>query len=262
MKDKYKDKEWKCKDVIGGNGGFIYEFIGKVEQIKYVMEGKKWDGFEKYYFECGDFSIGMDEMVIMCFFNKVGLILVLFNYGKDWEMFKKLEDEEIIVIIFYQYFKDVVFFFIFGKKVFVIMDCCKMFQVFDVFIKLDNDMFFFVFYLDYKDWLIWMGKKCDDGECYGVVYVIEDFFVYWWIIGKQVCCCEFIGFFVYKFEGCKENQIFCFKYEKEDKVKFLVFVLLNDWFKNEEVYGKNVKDFVIMVEFIVVVVEDVEKKIL
>nr|CDP24059.1 Putative vacuolar protein sorting/targeting protein PEP1 precursor [Podospora anserina S mat+] len=262
MKDKYKDKEWKCKDAIGGNGGPTHELTGKVEQTKHVMEGKKWDGFEKHYLERGDSSTGTDETVIMRPLNKAGPILVSFNHGKDWETPKKLEDEEITAIIPHQYFKDAVFFLTSGKKVFVTMDRCKTFQAFDAPTKPDNDMFPLAFHPDHKDWLIWMGKKCDDGECYGVAHATEDPFAYWRTIGKQVRRCEFTGSSAYKFEGRKENQILCLKHEKEDKAKPLVLASSNDWFKNEEVYGKNVKDFATMAEFIVVAAEDAEKKTL
>ncbi|KAL2018889.1 hypothetical protein VTK56DRAFT_314 [Thermocarpiscus australiensis] len=261
MDEKYKEKEWKCSDGAGKPSGPATD---KVEQTQKSF--KDWDTWEKHYLERGDSSSAEDETIIMRGWkgSKAGPIHVTHDHGKKWHTPKDLDDEEIWRIIPHRYFKDMVFFVTTGKKVIYTTDRGKTFHSFKAPSEFDPDVFPLAFHPDRKDWLIWMGKKCEHDECYRIASYTRDRGDHWETAGRYVRRCEFTGSSAYKYPDRKVEQILCLKHEREDKGKDnpLVLVSTNDWFEHEEVRGKNVKEFATMAEFIVVASENTAKKTL
>ncbi|KAK4189727.1 hypothetical protein QBC35DRAFT_379527 [Podospora australis] len=263
LKDKYKDVDRKCSDAIGGKPAV--PITDKVKQNETVFDDKDWDSFEKHYLERGDSSSADDETVIMRPWkgnNKPGPIYFTDNQGDKWDTRKQLDGEDILAIIPHTYFKDMVFFITKGKKVYYTQNRGGSIHEFEAPTKPDTEVLPLAFHPDRKDWFLWTGKKCDGDECYRVASFTTDRGDNWKTAARYVRRCEFTGSSAYKFPDRKEEQILCLKHEKEDNNKPLVIVSTNDWFKNEETHGKNVKDFATMAEFIVVAAEDEEKKTL
>ncbi|KAK4170301.1 hypothetical protein QBC43DRAFT_295153 [Cladorrhinum sp. PSN259] len=259
-KEKYKEKEWPCSEAGGKKPSA--PATDKVEQTK--TELKDYDFLEKHYLERGDSSSSVDETVIMRGWSgkKPGPIQISDDQGKTWRKPKDLEDEDIEQIISHQYFKDMVFFITSKKKVIYSTDRGKSFHDFEAPTKFNPKVFPFAFHPDKKNWLIWMGKKCEHDSCYMVASYTRDRGDHWETAARYVRHCEFTGASSYKYPERKAEQILCLKHEDEDKDKGLVLVTTNDWFKNVHTQGKNVKDFATMSEFIVVASEDTEKKTL
>ncbi|KAK4150558.1 hypothetical protein C8A00DRAFT_36836 [Chaetomidium leptoderma] len=263
MDDKYKDVERKCSD-IGGKPSI--PATDKVEQTQKSFKDD-YDTWEKHYLERGDSSSTQGETIIMRGWkgSKVGPIYITEDHGKTWKAPKDLEDEKIVYIIPHQYFKDMVFFITAGKKVIYTTDRGRTFHSFKAPNELARDVFPLAFHPDKKHWLIWMGKKCEnDDDCYAVASFTKDGGDHWQTASRYVRRCEFTGSSAYKYPDRKEEQIICLRHEREDKGKDnpMVLVSTNDWFDNEEIRGKNVKDFATMAEFLVVATEDTEKKTL
>ena len=264
MDEKYKDVDRKCSDIGGKPSAPATD---KVEQTEKSFK-EDWDRWEKHYLERGGSSTAEDETIIMRGHqgtSKMGPILVTHDHGKKWQSPKDLEDEKIIYIIPHQYFKDMVFFITTGEKIIYTTDRGRTFRSFKAPNDPSDHAYPLAFHPDKKHWLLWMGKKCESNkDCYDIVSVSKDGGDHWETAGRYVRRCEFTGSSAYKYPDRKEEQILCLKHEREDKGKDnpMVLVSTNDWFMNEEVREKNVKEFATMAEFIVVATEDTTKKTL
>ncbi|SPQ19392.1 c90402aa-4757-4aad-9602-328fd3eb247e [Thermothielavioides terrestris] len=262
MDEKYKDVDRKCSEIGGKLPGPATD---KVNQTPNSFK-KQWDAWEKHYLERGDSSSTDDETIIMRGRkgDKYGDIYITHDHGKTWHSPKELEDEKIWLIIPHHHFKDMVFFVTNGKKVIYTTDRGRSFHSFKAPHEPHPDVFPLAFHPDKKDWLIWMGKKCEYGDCYEVASYTKDRGDHWETPSRYVRRCEFTGSKAYKYPDRKGEQILCLKHEREDKDKNnpLVLVSTNDWFANEEIRQRNVKEFATMAEFIVVATEDTAKKTL
>ncbi|KAK0612991.1 hypothetical protein B0T17DRAFT_511348 [Bombardia bombarda] len=259
MDEKYKDVERKCGDVVGPPSAPATGLI--------TQTGKqfgRWDSWDKHYLERGESSSSDDETIIMRprSASKFGPIWVTHDHGKKWDEVKALEDEKILQIVPHLYFKDMVFFITSGKDVKYTVDRGHHFHTFKAPTDPDPQAFPLAFHPDKKDWLIWIGKKCEDDECYRVASYSKDRGDHWETGARYVSHCEFTGSSSYKLKERKEEQILCLKHEREDNGKDnpMILVSTNDWFVNEKTHEKNVREFATMSEFIVAAVEDTDKK--
>ncbi|KAJ4295684.1 vacuolar protein sorting/targeting protein PEP1 [Collariella sp. IMI 366227] len=247
MDEKYKDIERKCSEIIGKPSAPATD---KVEQTQTSFE--KYDSFEKHYLERGGSSSSDDETIIMRGFSAEGPldIQITNDHGKKWRIPKELKDEKIIGIVPHQHFKDMVFFLTDGKKVIYTTDRGRTFHSFKAPTEVDRHVFPLVFHPDKKDWLIWVGKKCEKDDCYRIASYSKDRGDHWETGARYVKHCEFTGSSAYKsYPDRKEEQIMCLRHKREDKGKDNPLVL-------------DVKEFASMAEFIVVATENAEKKTL
>jgi photosystem II stability/assembly factor-like uncharacterized protein len=263
MDEKYKDVERKCSDLGGKPSAPATD---KIEQTHESFKDD-WDWWEKHYLERGGSSTTEGETIIMRGhkgMSKLGPIYITDDHGKKWRAPKDLNDEKILYIIPHHYFKDMVFFITTGKKVVYTTDRGRTFHSFKAPNDHSDKAFPLAFHPDKKHWLIWMGKKCEGDDCYGVASFSKDGGDHWQTASRYVRRCEFTGSSAYKYPDRKEEQILCLRHEREDKGKDnpMVLVSTNDWFDNEEIREKNVKEFATMAEFIVVATEDTTKKTL
>jgi photosystem II stability/assembly factor-like uncharacterized protein len=259
MDEKYKDVNRKCADIIGKPSGPATD---KVEQTQKSFKGS-WDWWEKHYLERGESSSADDETIIMRGWkgSSAGPIHITSDHGKTWKTPKELDDEDIQRIIPHRYFKDMIYFVTSGKNVIYSPDRGRTFHSFKAPME-PAEAYPISFHPDKKRWLIWMGKKCENNECYGVASYSKDGGDHWETAGQYVLRCEFTGSAAYKYPDRKEEQILCLRHEEENKDSTVVLSSTNDWFVNDEVRGRNVKDFAVMSEFIVVASENTDKKTL
>ncbi|KAK4240658.1 hypothetical protein C8A03DRAFT_31256 [Achaetomium macrosporum] len=262
MDEKYKDVDRKCSE-IGGKPST--PATDKVEQTQKVFED--WDAWEKHYLERGDSSSSEDETIIMRGIqgSHRGAVHITDDHGKTWHTPKDLEDEKILGIVPHHYFKDMVFFITAGKKVIYTTDRGRTFHSFKAPHDPDPNVLPLAFHPDKKDWLIWIGQKCEkNDDCYTVASFTKDRGDHWETGARYARRCEFTGSSAYKYPDRKEEQILCLKHEREDKGKNnpLMLVSTNDWFENEQIRGRNVKEFATMAEFIVVATENTTKQTL
>lgn len=263
MDDKYKDVDRKCSEIGGKPSSPATD---KVEQTLKTFE-EDWDVWEKHYLERGDSSSSEGETIIMRGRkgSKPGPIYITNDHGKSWHAPKDLEDEKILYIIPHHHFKDMVYFITTGKKVLYTADRGRTFHSFKAPNEPSNTALPLAFHPDKKNWLLWMGTKCESSDdCYGVVSYTKDGGDHWQSPSRYARRCEFTGSSAYKYPDRKEEQILCLKHEKEGKSKDnpMVLVSTNDWFDNEEIREKNVKGFATMAEFIVVATENAAEKTL
>lgn len=263
MDEKYKDVERKCSD-IGGKPST--PATDKIEQTQESFKDD-WDAWEKHYLERGGSSTTEDETIIMRGhkgMSKAGPIYITDDHGKKWRTSKHLNDEKILYIIPHHYFKDMVYFITSGKKVIYTTDRGRTFHSFKAPNDRSDKAFPLAFHPDKKHWLIWMGKKCEGGDCYEVTSWSKDGGDHWESVIGNVRRCEFTGSSAYKYPDRKESQILCLRHERDDNGKDnpLMLVSTSNWFDDEEIREKNVKEFATMAEFIVVATEDTTKKTL
>ncbi|KAM7222639.1 hypothetical protein V8F06_002133 [Rhypophila decipiens] len=264
--EKYKEVEQKCSEVIDAPSA---PATGLISQTKKSFG--EWAEFEKYYLPRGESSTSNDETIIMRPFTankaKAGSIWITHDHGKKWEEIKELKDEKVVEIIPHDYFKDMVFFVLTGKKVIYTLDRGHRYHEFEVQAeKHPEDPYPLKFHPDKMDWLLWEGLKCDGDECYRIVSYSTDRGDNWNTGARYIERCEFTGSSEYtlKYRGREPEQIICVKHSKENNEKDTPWVLAttDDWFKKEEIREKNVKNFATMSEFIVVATEDKKEETL
>ncbi|KAL0939268.1 vacuolar protein sorting protein [Colletotrichum truncatum] len=241
---------------------------GKVKASQHVFETKMND-FEKIYLERGETNKDADETIIVrpVEYGRDGSMSVdkriwrTKDHGKTWD--RILEDENIRGIYPHYYFKDAVFFTTDSKKVIYTIDHAEHFHHFDAPSEpgSGNPL---SFHPDKKDWLIWVGKKCEkvDGkeQCWKEASISRDRGDNWKTALRYVTKCEFTGNSAYKFRDMR--QIVCLANKREDNEKDnpKVIVSSKDFFDEDKQYHQSdVKDFATMAEFIVVAAEDKAK---
>ncbi|KAK3335508.1 hypothetical protein B0T19DRAFT_10337 [Cercophora scortea] len=249
LDEKYKDVERKCSDIIDAPSAPATD-----ELVQERKSFGKWDEWEKHYLERGQTTTGKDESIIMQpkSGSEYGPVFVTQDHGKTWTQPKELKDEKIRQIIPHSYFKDMAFFITEGKEVKYTVDRGNHFHHFIAPTKADTS-FPLAFHPDKKDWLLWMGQKCDD-ECYRIASYSTDRGDSWKTAGRYIQRCEFTGSSAYKYPNRKEPQIVCLRHEREDNEKDnpLALISTNDWFEKEDAHLKGVSDYATMAEFIVV----------
>ncbi|KAK3936073.1 hypothetical protein QBC46DRAFT_37611 [Diplogelasinospora grovesii] len=260
--DKFKDVERKCSDILDAPPAPATDEVTQASKVF-----ADFDAFDKHYLERGDSSTTDDETIIMRPRDsyQFGPVYVTHNHGKKWEEAEYLKNKKIAKMVAHQYFKDMVFFLTAEKKHYYTTDRGDHFHSFTTPTEPDlKDVFPLGFHPDRKDWLVWMGKKCEDDQCFIVASVSKDRGDNWKTIERSVRRCEFTGSSAYKYADRKEEQLLCLKHEREDGGKSpLQLISSNDFFdKDSTVVKTNVKDFATMAEFIMVATEDKEKQTL
>ncbi|KAL2756760.1 hypothetical protein ACRALDRAFT_1041229 [Sodiomyces alcalophilus JCM 7366] len=258
--------ERECSDMINSPTA---PATGEISSTKFVFKDAKLQDFEKIYLERGDSSTQKDETIIAraVEYDSDGLMRIdktiwrTKDHGKKWK--KILKDEEIRGIYPHPHFKDVVFFTTTSKKVIYTTDRTEHFHKFKAPSEPGNSNPL-SFHPDKRDWLIWVGKKCEkvDGteQCYKEASISRDRGDNWRTALRYVRKCEFTGHSAYKFRDVR--QIVCLAHEREDggPDNPLVMVSSNDFFEEDKkVHKTSVKDFATMSEFIVVAAEDEEQ---
>ncbi|KAJ0376659.1 vacuolar protein sorting/targeting protein PEP1 [Colletotrichum chrysophilum] len=241
---------------------------GKVKAIKHTFDTKKTD-FEKFYLERGETNKETDETIIVrpIEYTSSGQMKIdpsapiwrTKNHGKDWDTI--LKDEKIYGIYPHNHFKDTVFFTTDSKKVMYTIDHAEHFHHFDAPTEADTEMGSpLSFHPDKKDWLIWVGKKCEKDECWHEASITKDRGDNWHTALRYVRKCEFTGNSAYKFRDVRQIVCLANKEENNDKGTPKVVVSSNDFFEEDKQYHQSdVSDFATMAEFIVVAVEDKQK---
>lgn len=257
---KDEEKEWKCSDSkippsAPGSGNVSHTVTSFKGSYKYL---------EKHYLERGGTSTRDDEVVIArpisSDLRAAGDIYITHDHGKTWTSPEKLRNEKIWAIVTHPHVKDMVFFLTADKEVFYTADRGRNFDSFKVrdAPDLQADRLPLSFHPNRKDWLIWHGNKCLDGNCYLEAAVTTDRGFSWTLLRRYVEKCEFTGSSA--FSGFRnETQIVCLAKEREDNdpdnPKQLLYS--DDFPKYDMTVAQDdVKDFATMAEFIVVATEN------
>lgn len=265
VKGEQKDDEVerKCSDVVSAPTA---PGSGKVSSTQYVFgDVKKIENFEKIYLERSGSSDADDETVIARPAEDKGdgkimigdQIFMSKDHGKKWE--EILKGKKIRGIFPHDHFKDVVFFTTESEEVFYTTDRGHSFHSFIAPNKPGQHLPI-SFHPDNKDWLIWIGKQCDEvgkDTCYDAASLSKDRGDNWETIYRYVKKCEFTGNSAYKFRS--KNQIVCLAREKESNDAALTVVSSDDFFDEDITkFDGEVTNFATMSEFIVLAGRDAE----
>ncbi|CAK7234320.1 vacuolar protein sorting/targeting protein PEP1 [Sporothrix curviconia] len=274
---KQKDElvEHKCSETGSAPSA---PATGEVKNTLYDFQlNDDYNDFEKHYLERGDSSSDTtnNEAIIMrpISSGRGGPIFVTDDHGKTWTrpaVFDKEPIAPVWAIIPHEYFKEMVFFVTYeSTRVIYTVDHGRQFHEFNAPYEADYDheRTPLIFHPDKKDWLIWIGKKCEDksnaATCYTTASFSRDRGDNWSTLLRYVERCEFIGSSAYK--NRKPEEVLCLAHVKEESGDDggdnpLELVASVDWFDSKEVKETNIKGFATMAEFIVVAAEDKEKK--
>lgn len=258
-KQKDEQVEHKCKESTAPP---VSKPSGKIKSAKIDFEGD-FTSFEKYYLEKGDDSQDSDETVIARPINmesqKGGQVFLTHDHGKTWKQPAALKGESFWSIMRHHYFKEMAFFIKDSADVTYTVDRGLHFHEFKAPNPPDTTLAAppLVFHPDRKDWLIWLGKKCETKtkECFVEASLSEDRGDNWKSIKRYVQRCEFTGASQYRWRD--NRQILCLVKSREGSEAGIPLDLVwsDDFFKGDQVVQKNVKDFATMAEFIVVAAE-------
>ncbi|CAK7268011.1 vacuolar protein sorting/targeting protein PEP1 [Sporothrix epigloea] len=270
-KQKDDPVEHKCSET--GNAPSA-PATGEIKNTIYDFKLGDFNDFEKHYLERGDSSSDStnNEAIIMrpISSGRGGPIFVTDDHGKTWTQPSVFDEVPVWAIIPHEHFKEVVFFVTYDStRVIYTVDHGQQFHEFTVPYETDYDSERtpLVFHPDKKDWLIWIGKKCEDkskpSTCFTTASFSRDRGDNWSTLLRYVERCEFIGSSAYK--NRKAEEVLCLAHAKEESGgdsdgNPLELVASADWFDSKEVKETNIKGFATMAEFIVVAAEDKDKK--
>jgi hypothetical protein len=238
---------------------------GKIDFKQHVFKGD-WSSIEKHYLERGDSSATEDETIIVRprGSTRAGPISITRDHGKTWDEIKDLPANDIVYIIAHHYFKDMVFFITKKEKVHYTVDRGQTFHSFKAptppYIPSDGGRSPLAFHPDNKNWLIWVGEKCEHKDCHLEASVSKDRGDHWKTISWDAIKCEFTGSQAYKqYPGRTVEEILCLE-KSEDKKDRRQLVVSRDFFDvQRKVVVENARDFATMAEFIVTAKDDTEK---
>ncbi|KAI1758916.1 Oligoxyloglucan reducing end-specific cellobiohydrolase [Hypoxylon sp. FL1150] len=256
---KDKQKEWKCSDAKGPSTG---PGSDKIEHVQWPFEVEgNFRFFQKHYLERGDSSSGNDETIIArAIGTDAGDIFITHDHGKNWTKRNFPGSEPIVRIITHPYVKDMAFFLTRTTKVYYTIDHGKHIDWFETKDKPDFELGAppsLMFHPDRKDWLIWHGKECRDGDCFWKASISLDRGDNWETVRRYVRRCQFTGSSAYKFRN--DTQIVCLAKTREDNDDNNPLQLLySDDFPRYKlsVAVDDVLDYATMAEFIVVAAEN------
>lgn len=268
-KDDLVDR--KCKDGGesggGGGGGGSKPSPPASGEVSHKQNEFETDlkGFQIIYLERGEASSSKDETVIVRPAEDIGggklkienKLWLSSDHGKEWK--RILKDEKIDGIFPHHYFKDAVYFTTEkSKKVIYTMDRGETFHSFTAPSDVDTQAPL-GFHPDKKDWLIWMGKQCDEvggnKECFHEARYSTDRGDRWEVIKRYAQHCEFTGDSAYNFRD--KRQIVCLARQEEKADASWTILTSNDFFDEDKTtYNGNVSEFATMSEFIIARGED------
>lgn len=235
---------------------------GEVDVNQHVFEGH-WSGFDFIKnLERGDSSSADDETIFVR--TKKGSdyspFMLTKNHGKEWEEIKDVPSNKVEHVYQHRYYKEMVFFVGKKEKVYYTPDRGQSFSHFDAPYPPRTDGWSpLVFHPDQKNWMIWIGQKCErNDKCHLEASLSEDRGDHWKTISRNVRRCAFTGSHEYnKYRNGKTKQIICSERPEGDNDGRLQLVTSNDFFdEHHEVVQKRVIDFATMAEFIVVATAD------
>ncbi|PKS10503.1 hypothetical protein jhhlp_002255 [Lomentospora prolificans] len=229
--------ERKCSSVVGAPSSG--ENNGEIVDDHFSFKAKFKD-FQKFYLERGDSSQRDDESLIVrpVLYEGGGMqvenkLWRTSNHGKKWE--RILEDEEIVGIYPHPTFNDVLFFTTPSEKVIYTVDRGIHFHSFKARRKPAADIYPFSFHPNKKDWIIMVGKRCDDsGEsCYHEAHLSVDRGDNWKRLLHHVVKCEFTGNEAYKMRP--QKQIVCLARDQDDDDAKENMLFVSDDFFDEDI---------------------------
>lgn len=234
----------------------------KVTSKQYTFDTDLKD-FEHIYLERSGASASSDETVIVRPAEYEGKRMRIENrlwishdHGKEWK--RILNGEKIEGIYPHLYFKDVVFFTTKDDTVIYSVDRGQTFHKFKAPTKPSPSIAPLGFHPDKKDWLIWMGEKCEkvgkDKSCYKEASISTDRGDNWKTIWRYAEKCEFTGNSAYNFRDAK--QIVCLVRKEEKDGGPLTVVSSDDFFESKKSHEGDVVNFATMSEFIVLAQKD------
>lgn len=263
-KDGSNDGSKGGKDGNKGDGSKPSD--GKVTHVQYEFDTDLKD-FQKIYLERAQTSTSNDETVIvrpvehqvdrMKVDNRIWRSS---NHGKKWE--RILEGEDIEHIFPHTYFNDVIYFTT-GKdnKVFSSIDRGHTFHSFTAPSKAIDEGSL-SFHPDRKDWLLWVGEKCEKvggkESCFRKASISTDRGDDWTTLRNYVEKCEFTGNSEYKVRA--EKQIVCLGHREENESSTMAIITSDDFFDSDvTILEQDARNFITMSEFIVMA-PDMDKK--
>ncbi|QPG99562.1 vacuolar protein sorting/targeting protein PEP1 [Epichloe festucae Fl1] len=267
IKGKQKDDkiERKCSEA-GDTKPSQPPATGEISRKEKIFDFKL-KGFEKIYLEKGDASSSTDETVIVWpagdRAQRENQIWMSHDHGKEWK--RILEGEEIRGIFPHLHFNDVVYFTTDDKKHKVIytVDRGQTFHSFEAPGKAKTGVMPFGFHPDKKDWLLWMGTRCDkvgkQETCFDQVWVSTNRGDKWDKMLPYAEKCEFTGSSAYNFRN--EKQVVCLAKSEERLDANLTIKTSDDFFADREKafkYDREVINFATMSEFIILNTKDPE----
>ncbi|KAK5990777.1 Vacuolar protein sorting/targeting protein 10 [Cladobotryum mycophilum] len=230
---------------------------GEISSKEFNFESELND-FQKVYLERSGSSASNDETIIVRPVKKEGMWLSK-NHGKEWK--RVLEGEEIKGIYPHSHLQDVVYFTTGGKKVIYTIDRGQNFHSFEAPTSTKDNSLPISFHPDNKDWLIWVGEKCDKigskESCLPEASISTDRGDNWKTILRYTERCEFTGHSAYTFRPIK--QIVCLARETESNDAPYTIISSNDFFNEDKtIFKEPVTNFATMSEFIVLAAKDKE----
>lgn len=231
-----------------------------------------WNAWEKHYLERGASSSADDETIIVRPLKLAGAkqtrgpISVTHDHGKTWTVKSELRADDIWYMIPHRYFKDLVFFLTADKTVWYTTDRGRTLHTFQAPYPAqvaEGQANPLAVHADKKDWLLWTGKKCEDGakQCVWTVSWSKDRGDHWETGARFVKRCEFAGADAYRRAGRQQQEIVCTAraQENEQADNPLQLVTTDNWFDDRQVRLTGVQDFATKDEFIVVATELADK---
>ena len=256
-------------------GGTSPPVNGKVAATESKIDGGKFEQIE--YLERTTISSGDDETVIMRTDKAVWRST---NHGKTWDQI--LRDESIEKIVPHTYFKDVVFFLTKTEEVFYSTERGKNIRKFKAPYPPAEGVTVMNFHPKHPDWIIFIGTKDCPTACHDVASYTSDRGESWpkKTLARYVQKCEFIPDTDYRLfnptdqdngrkpektknEKDKERDqlIYCLERTVEnsdEKDNPWQLVTSSNFFDDKDTPFKDVVNFAIMSEFVVVASRDQE----
>ncbi|POR36559.1 Vacuolar protein sorting/targeting protein 10 [Tolypocladium paradoxum] len=236
----------------------------KVTSKQYIFDSDLKD-FEHIYLERSGASASSDETVIVRPAEYEGngrmkvenRLWISHDHGKEWK--RILNGEKIEGIYPHLYFKDVVFFTTKDDTVIYSVDRGQSFHKFKAPTKPSPSIAPLSFHPDKKDWLIWMGEKCEkvgkNKACYQEASISTDRGDNWKTVQRYAEKCEFTGNSAYNFRNTK--QVVCLVRKEEKNEGPLTVISSDDFFdEDKKTHKGDVVNFATMSEFIVLAQKD------
>ncbi|KYK58605.1 vacuolar sorting protein [Drechmeria coniospora] len=236
----------------------------KVTSTPFTFDSKLND-FEMIYLERSGSSASTDETVIVrpVQYRGDGLMVVEYklwvshDHGKEWE--RILEGEKIEGIYPHQHFTDVVFFTTKTDVVIYSIDRGHTFHKFKAPSTPNPGSSPLGFHPDKKDWLIWVGVKCEEvgksDSCFKEASISTDRGDSWKTMHRYAEKCEFTGNSAYPYRS--QRQIVCLVRKEEKNDSPLTVTTSDDFFEADRTrFDGDVANFATMSEFIVLATKD------